>query len=102
MTQSILFDNPKDFVKHLQSRIETSDTISAVEARNLLEGSVRALEQVLAANQVYTDRLIQTVSCLNTSHPSWGHMLSQLYEIFECGQVTPEEMNQILRDELNN
>lgn len=101
MTQSITFDNPKDFVEHLTARIQKADELSSVEARQLLEGSVTALEQVLSANRVYTERLVQAVDCLNTAHPTWGHALARLYEIFECGQVTPEEMNEILRQEVN-
>ena len=102
MTQPIRFDNPKDFVLHLKDRIRVANTIGPAEAQSLLEGSAQALEQILKANQLYTERLVQAVDCLNTAHDTWGHALARLYEIFECGQVTPEEMNEILRQELNS
>ena len=100
MNQSLSFTNPEEFTSYLRAQLETGQPLSADGSRVLLEGCVQALDQVLDANRLYVSRLIASVNCLNSAQPSWGHMLSELYTIFECGMATPEEMNQILRDEV--
>lgn len=96
---NLTFDNPKEFLDHLKKRT-TQGSLSQSESLSLLSASITALDNVLEGNRLFTAKLVQAVDCLNTAHNTWGHMLSELYKVLDCGQVSPEEMNEILAREI--
>ncbi len=95
-----MFDNPRDFLNHLKSALEKEKALSHADLIVLLKGSISALEQLWASQNVLVNKMAETVDCLNRHDDSWGHKLAQLYTVLECGQVTPQEMEQILKEEV--
>lgn len=93
-----MFDNPKDFLLHLKNK--DVENLSNVEMKKLIQASADALEQTLGSQALMIERLVKTVKCLNNHHDSWGHKLSELYSTLECGQITPEDMNAVLIEEI--
>ena len=100
MNKVLMFDNPNDFLTHLKNSLEKENTLSQTELISLLKGSMSALEQLWTSQNILVTKMAETVDCLNRHDESWGHKLAQLYTVLECGQVAPDEMEQILRDEV--
>ncbi len=95
-----MFDNPNDFLTHLKSTLENEPALTRDELVSLLKGSISALEQLWTSQNILVGKMAETVDCLNSYDDSWGHKLAQLYTVLECGQVTPDEMNAILKQEV--
>ncbi len=95
-----MFDNPNDFLNHLKSALENEPTLTQTDLLTLLRGSVSALEQLWTSQNILVGKLAETVDCLNSYDETWGHKLAKLYTVLECGQVTPNEMNEILKQEV--
>lgn len=98
MSNFLMFDNPKDFLLHLKDK--DVENLSNTEMKKLIQASASALEQTISSQNLMIERLVKTVNCLNNYHESWGHKLSELYSILECGQITPEDMNAVLIEEI--
>ena len=95
-----MFDNPNDFLKHLKSALENEKSLTSDELVILLKGSVSALEQLWTTQNILVGKMAETVDCLNSYDTSWGAKLARLYTVLECGQVTVEEMDAILKQEI--
>lgn len=100
MNKTISFENPNDFLQHIKQSMENFNSLSDSEKRSLLMGSISAIEQLWTAQNFLSNRMMQTVACLNNGETSWGEKLAGLYTILECGQVTEGEMTAILKSEI--
>ena len=98
MNNFLMFDNPKDFLSHLKDK--DIEKLSNLEMQKLLAASASALEQTINSQNLMIDRMVKTVNCLNNYHETWGHKLAELYSILECGQITPDDMNNVLIEEV--
>lgn len=98
MTQ--IFENPQEFYLHLQSKVSNCDELSDDVRKNLLLASVHVIEYLLQSQSVLSEKIYNLVDCLNNNHETWGHKLAEVYTILEAADVTPEQMNKILLDEI--
>jgi hypothetical protein len=97
-----VFDNPQQFISHLETRLADIDRVPDSVKISLLHGSLHALRYLEQSQDLIAQKMLDLVSCLNQHHPSWGHKLAELYAILEAGQISAEQMNQILRKEVLN
>lgn len=88
------FHDPREFLKHLEHQVTL--TCSPEQARTLMLASCHVIKYLLDSQTLVSNKMISAVDCLNQAHDSWGHKLSELYDILEAGQVDPDTMNLIL------
>lgn len=100
MTQ--IFENPQQFYQHLENKLNNYDSLTDQVKQNLLLGSVHSIKYLLESQSLLSEKIYKLVDTLNTHHPSWGHKLSEFYTILEAADITPEELNKILFDEICN
>lgn len=100
MNNFLMFDNPNEFLLHLKEKLNDFDNLPNDDAKQLIAGSISAIEQIIASQNILVTKIANTISCLNYPHETWGHMLSELYATLECGQITPEDMNKVLVEEI--
>lgn len=100
MTQ--IFENPQQFYHHLETKLNSYDSLSDPVKKNLLLGSVHSIKYLLESQSLLSEKIYKLIHTLNTHHPSWGHKLFEFYTILEAADTTPEELNKILLDEICN
>lgn len=98
MTQ--IFENPQQFYHHLESRINNYDSLTDEVKKSLLLGCLHSIRYLLESQNLLSEKIYQLVDVLNDHQENWGYKLSLIYSILEAGQVTAQEMNQILIQEI--
>ena len=94
-----IFHDPREFLKHLEK--QASQDLSASESKTLLLACCSVIQYLLNSQHMVSGKLISAVACLNDHHETWGHKLSELYEILEAGDVDVTTMNEILQREVH-
>jgi hypothetical protein len=98
---NLVFENPQDFLTHLETMLVDVDHLDPGVKNNLLHGSAHAIRYLISSQQTVTTKLYELILTLNSNdHESWGHRLADVYRILEAGDVTPEEMQAILNKEV--
>jgi hypothetical protein len=97
---NITFENPQEFFQHLQSSLADLANMSEQNKDNLLHGSMHALSYLLESQNHLSAIIYQVMDSLSKDQPSWGHRLAEVYTVLNAGQITPEEMNQLLKEEV--
>lgn len=92
------FHDPREFLAHLESQATTS--MSAEQVKTLMLASCHVIKYLLESQTLISNKMISAVDCLNQVHDTWGHKLSELYDILEAGEVDPDTMNLILQKEV--
>lgn len=95
-----IFENPQEFYLHLQSKISNYDQLSDDVKKNLLLASVHVIEYLLNSQSLLSDKVYKLIDCLNNNHPTWGDKLAEVYSILEAANVSADQMNQILEQEI--
>lgn len=94
------FDNPEQFLAHLESKLNTlSDQPDAVKI-NLLHGSTHVIRYLIESQSVLSTKFYELAQVLNDADHTWAHKLAAIYEIMEAGVVNPEQMQHILESEI--
>lgn len=94
------FDNPQQFLTHLESKLADLHEQPDVVKINLLHGSAHAIRYLIESQSVLSTKFYELSSVLNESDISWAHKLVAIYEIMEAGVVTVEQMQEILVTEV--
>lgn len=94
------FDNPEQFLKHLESKLSTLSEQTDATKINLLHGSAHAIRYLIDSQSVLSTKFYELVHVLNDADATWAHKLTAIYEIMEAGQVTQEQMAAILKQEI--
>lgn len=92
------FHDPREFLRHLEH--QSTLTLNTSEAKTLMLASCHVIKYLLESQAMLANKMVGAVDCLNQNHPSWGHKLSELYDILEAGDVDADTMNQILHQEV--
>lgn len=94
------FDNPEQFLKHLEAKLTTLATETEHTKINLLHGSAHAIRYLIDSQSVLSGKFVELVHVLNDADSDWAHKLAAIYEIMEAGVVSVEQMQQILLEEV--
>jgi hypothetical protein len=94
------FENVTEFFQHLERTLAVLDKTDTVAKDQLLHGCYHAMKYLMESQNVLSGKLYQLCDILATDHPTWGHKLSAVYQCLDAGQITPEDMNKILIEEL--
>lgn len=94
------FDNPQQFLTHLESKLADLSEQPDVVKINLLHGSAHAIRYLIESQSVLSTKFYELSSVLNESDISWAHKLVAIYEIMEAGIVSVEQMQEILVTEV--
>lgn len=94
------FDNPQQFLTHLESKLADLQEQPDVVKINLLHGSAHAIRYLIESQSVLSTKFYELSSVLNESDISWAHKLVAIYEIMEAGMVSVEQMQEILVTEV--
>jgi hypothetical protein len=94
------FDNPQQFLTHLESKLVDLQEQPDATKINLLHGSAHAIRYLIESQSVLSSKFYALASVLNESDTSWAHKLAAIYEIMEAGVVTVEQMQEILVSEV--
>ena len=95
-----LFDNPEQFLSHLESKLPTLDQDTDHTKHTLLHGSAHAIRYLIDSQSVLSTKFYQLADVLNQADTDWAQKLCAIYAIMEAGTVTPEQMQQILVAEI--
>lgn len=93
------FEDPCEFLQHLETAIAQAPSDQYLA---LLHASAHTIRWLIDSQTVVSDRLAQAVHVLNDHHASWGHKLSELYQVLQAADVDVDTMNQILLKEVCN
>ncbi len=94
------FDNPQQFLTHLESKLADLQDQPDATKINLLHGSAHAIRYLIESQDVLSTKFYTLASVLNESDTSWAYKLVAIYEIMEAGMVSVEQMQQILITEV--
>jgi hypothetical protein len=94
------FDNPEQFLSHLESKLNMLHEQTDHTKINLLHGSAHAIRYLIESQSVLSTKFYELVHVLNDADHTWAHKLTAIYEIMEAGTVTPEQMQHILEAEI--
>ena len=94
------FDNPEQFLSHLESKLTSLPEQTDATKINLLHGSAHVIRYLIESQSVLSTKFFELVHVLNDADHTWAHKLTAIYEIMEAGTVTPEHMQQILEAEI--
>ena len=97
---NLTFENPQEFFQHLQSRLADLDSLSDETKNNLLHGSMHAISYLIESQSLLSGKLYQVMDVLAKDQPSWGHRLSEVYTVLQAGQITAEDMQKLLKEEI--
>lgn len=98
---NLVFENPLDFLTHLETTLAKIDQVDLEVKNNLLHGSAHAIRYLITSQETVTTKLCELILTLNSSdHESWAHRLADVYRILEAGTVTPQQMQTILNREV--
>ena len=98
---SHIFENPQDFLAHLERQVSNLDQLDEKTKHNLLHASTHAIRYLIESQEILSSRFVALVDCLNSAEfPTWGHRLAEIYALANAGEVTPEEMQAILEREV--
>lgn len=95
-----IFHDPREFLKHLHAQSQLP--LTPEQSKTLLLASTHVIQYLLDSQNLLSQKMILSVDCLNSNHDTWGHKLSELYEILEAGKVDAHTMNLILHKEICN
>lgn len=98
MTQT--FQNPIEFLQHLQTKLAGEQPIPPEVQTQLLHGSLHVINYLMESQNLLTEKLYLLLDALNGNQESWGHKISQIYQILDAADVTPEQVNEILIKEV--
>lgn len=94
------FDNPEQFLTHLESKLTELPEQPDLTKIHLLHGSAHVIRYLIESQSVLSEKFYDLVNVLNESHTSWAHKLAAIYEIMEAGVVSVEQMQSILETEI--
>jgi hypothetical protein len=95
-----VFDNPQQFLSHLESKLPTLDQDTDHTKHNLLHGSAHAIRYLIDSQSVLSTKFYQLADVLNQADATWAQKLAAIYEIMEAGQVDVAQMHEILKNEI--
>jgi len=94
------FDDPQQFLSHLESKLNSLPEQADLIKINLLHGSAHVIRYLIESQSVLSTKFYELTDVLNQADTSWAHKLTCIYEIMEAGVVTPEQMQRILETEI--
>lgn len=94
------FDNPEQFLSHLESKLSSLPEQTDATKINLLHGSAHVIRYLIESQSVLSTKFYELSDVLNQADTSWAHKLTRIYEIMEAGVVNPEQMQHILEAEI--
>lgn len=94
------FDDPQQFLTHLESKLSQMHEQTDLVKINLLHGSAHAIRYLIESQSVLSTKFYELSDVLNQADTSWAHKLAAIYEIMEAGQVSVEQMQEILEKEI--
>lgn len=94
------FDNPEQFLSHLESKLSSLPEQTDLVKINLLHGSAHAIRYLIDSQSVLSTKFYELTHVLNDADASWAHKLAAIYEIMEAGQVDVTQMHDILKKEI--
>lgn len=94
------FDDPQQFLSHLEAKLPDLASESDTVKINLLHGSAHAIRYLIESQTVLSEKFYQLVHTLNTADASWAEKLAAIYDIMEAGDVDVTQMQQILKQEI--
>lgn len=94
------FDNPEQFLSHLESKLTRLPEQTDLIKINLLHGSAHAIRYLIESQSVLSMKFHELSHVLNDADLTWAHKLTAIYEIMEAGQVSVEQMQLILEAEI--
>ena len=96
-----IFENPQDFLTHLEARVADADQLDEKTKINLLHGSMHAIRYLIESQHILTETVYNLVLCLNSSdYASWAERLADIYRICHAGDVDAADLERILRQEI--
>lgn len=99
MTQT--FQNPTEFLQHLQTKLAGDQPIPPEVQLQLLHGALHVITYLMESQHVLSEKLYLLLDVLNGHQESWGHKIAQIYQILDAADVTPEQVNEILLKEVS-
>ena len=94
------FDNPEQFLSHLESKLTSLPEQTDPVKINLLHGSAHAIRYLIESQSVLSTKFYELAHVLNDADHTWAHKLAAIYEIMEAGVVSHEQMQRILETEI--
>jgi hypothetical protein len=94
------FDNPEQFLQHLESKLSSLPEQTDLVKINLLHGSAHAIRYLIESQSVLSTKFYQLSDVLNQADSTWAYKLVAIYEIMEAGVVNVEQMQEILVTEV--
>lgn len=95
-----IFDDPQQFLSHLESKLSTLDTETDITKHNLLHGGAHAIRYLIDSQHVLSEKFYQLVDVLNQADTDWAQKLCAIYEIMEAGTISEADMAMILKNEI--
>lgn len=94
------FHDPRQFLNHLESALSADRNLRAEDANTLLHGCMHTIRYLIDSQNALSNRIVAVADVLASNQESWGHKLAEIYTVMEAGDVTPEQMNAILKKEV--
>jgi hypothetical protein len=95
-----IFDDPQQFLAHLESKLHDLPSESDQTKHNLLHASAHAIRYLIESQHMLSTKFVELTHVLNSADGTWAEKLCAIYTITEAASVTPELMQQILEQEV--
>jgi hypothetical protein len=94
------FDNPEQFLRHLESKLSSLPEQTDLVKINLLHGSAHVIRYLIDSQSILSTKFLELVHVLNEADVTWAHKMTRIYEIMEAGVISEEQMAHILKQEI--